>query len=143
MGQSSIITYEFMGKILNKSFAGLSVLIGSILILKFFSRVLVQRSKKNKSIYIKINNLIRKIHKPLGILIVLTGLVHGFFSSERVLSLNLGTMCWISTILIGLSWMIRNKLKNKMNWLVMHRILTIIFILLLGFHVLYIKFGYN
>ncbi|GAA0092872.1 hypothetical protein UT300009_29010 [Paraclostridium bifermentans] len=54
-------------------------------------------------------------HKLMGISLVITGLIHGIFSGESVISLNTGTICWVISIILGVSWMARKILRKRLN----------------------------
>lgn len=83
----------------------------------------------------KVNKGLRKYHKQIGILLVITGLIHGVFSSEGIISFSLGTIAWIVSILLGLNWMFRKKLSKFKGWIYYHRILTVIFLLTILLHI--------
>lgn len=83
----------------------------------------------------KANRLLRKLHKPLGVLLVIIGLMHGFLSSESVFSLSPGTLSWIVSVLLGVNWMIRKRLAKYKGWMYYHRILTLLFVLTLAYHI--------
>lgn len=72
----------------------------------------------------------------VSVLLVITGLIHGFFSSDDVFSLNLGTLAWIVSILLGVNWMARKHLSKYKGWIYYHRILTLVFIFTIIFHVI-------
>lgn len=84
---------------------------------------------------LKWNKLLRKSHIFLGVMAVQTGLFHGLLSSESVFSFNIGTLLWVFTILIGLTFMWRKKLAKWRGWLYWHRILTVAIGLLIVIHV--------
>jgi uncharacterized protein with FMN-binding domain len=65
-----------------------------------------------------------------------TGLIHGLFSSEPVLSFNIGTVSWIISILLGVNWMVRKRLAKFKGWLYYHRVLTVVFLVLIVVHVI-------
>lgn len=77
---------------------------------------------------------LRSIHIPLGVALVVTGLVHGLLSSESVLSVNLGTVTLVLSVLLGLSFMFRKVLKKR-GWMVWHRGLTALFVGALVLHI--------
>ncbi|MFA9398172.1 MAG: FMN-binding protein, partial [Clostridiaceae bacterium] len=109
----------------------------------FFLRVINKRCFNNKNIFLKsINKFLRKYHKFIGIILVFTGLIHGIFSSYDVLSLNMGTICWVLSLLLGLNFMFKKKCKHK-AWIYYHRLLTIAFILTLIIHILLVKGFFN
>lgn len=137
-----MLTYilnELANKIFNEGFAWLSVALGGVLALKYIVRKCIIKSKENKKSFIKLNKYMKSTHIYLGVALIITGLVHGLFSSQSVFSINLGTLCWISSILLGISWAIRKKLKNPSSWIKYHRALTVLFIVTLGLHLFDIK----
>lgn len=120
---------------LNLGLAWISVLLAVILSIIYLLRKGIMLTKgKNKSL-LSINKALRKYHKALGCILVIVGLVHGLYSSNKVLSLNMGTVCWIASILLGLSWMFRKSLVNIKGWMYYHRILTVIFGFTIVLHV--------
>ncbi|MCI6017555.1 MAG: FMN-binding protein [Clostridiales bacterium] len=84
----------------------------------------------------KLNGLFHKIHIPAGFILIVTGLLHGLaagnfadtaLSDMRIgtvfFTLNWGTACFIVSVLLALSYMLRAVLKKK--WMRIHRILTV------------------
>ena len=116
---------------LNLGLAWASVLIMAILSFKYVTRKLWMRDVKNKTLK-KLNIGFRKIHIYLGIALIITGLIHGLNSSVDVLSFNFGSLLFIFSIISGLNYMFRKKLKP---WLRYHNAITIIMILLLVIHI--------
>ena len=110
------------------------------LILTFFLIIiwglrLICKNKKPRLLYV-INRWLRKHHKLTGLVLILSGLVHGLFSSDALFSLNWGTATWAISVLLGLNWMLRKKLNTKKPWMIYHRVLTVIFTVLLIVHIL-------
>lgn len=91
-------------------------------------------NKKNKSIK-HINRFLRKNHKFLGVLLIIAGFIHGLLSSEDIFSFNLGTLCEIFSILLGINWYIGAKYKMK-GWINYHRIITLLFLVSLILHII-------
>ncbi len=120
---------------LNFGFAWISVLLTIALSIIYILRKLIVQSKGKNIYLISLNRKLRKHHKLIGIMLVITGLVHGYFSSESILSLNLGTASWIISILLGLNWMAKKSLSKYKGWIYYHRILTVAFILAIILHV--------
>jgi uncharacterized protein with FMN-binding domain len=81
----------------------------------------------------RLNAYLRRYHKFLGILVIFVGLGHGILSSESVWSFNFGTLCWVLTILLAVSWWWRARLKK---WLAYHRILAILLLTAVFWHVI-------
>jgi uncharacterized protein with FMN-binding domain len=124
-----------MDLFLNFGLAWISVLLMIILSVIYILGKLTIRSKGKSKHLISLNRILRKHHKLLGMILVITGLVHGYFSSDSILSLNLGTVAWIVSILLGLNWMARKALSKYKGWIYYHRALTVAFILTIIFHV--------
>ncbi|MBN2557236.1 MAG: FMN-binding protein [Clostridia bacterium] len=85
--------------------------------------------------FINVNKKIRKHHKSMGLAMIASALVHGMFSSEPLLSLNLGTAGLVIAILLGLNWIIRKKLAAYKGWVFYHRLLTVLLIMTIAVHV--------
>lgn len=120
---------------LNLGFAWISVLLTVALSIVYVLRKTIISLKVKNSFLTKLNRSLRKYHKFIGILLIITGLVHGYFSSEKVLSFNLGTLAWLLCILLGLNWMMRKVLSKYKGWIFYHRILTVGFLLTIMLHV--------
>lgn len=125
---------NFVEKFLNEGLAWISTIIGVFLSCKYLIRKYLQLNTPYKTDLIKLNKYAKKYHIHLGILLVILGLVHGLFSSFNVISFNMGTICWIISVLLGINWFIRKKLNSPGLWIKYHRFLTIIFLLTLFLH---------
>jgi len=122
-----------MDLFLNISFAWIALILGIILSIIILLRVINKKYFNNKkNILYKINKALRKYHKSIGVTIIVVGLFHGLFSSENIFSFNFGTLTWIITIIIALTWIFKKHIK-WMNW---HRILTGLFIIVLVIHII-------
>jgi uncharacterized protein with FMN-binding domain len=124
-----------MNLFLNFGFAWISILLAVVLSIIYVLRKLIVKSKGKNLYLLALNKNLRKHHKLLGILLVITGLIHGLFSSQSILSFSLGTIAWIVSVLLGLNWMTRKKLSKYKGWIYYHRILTLVFILTIVLHV--------
>lgn len=120
---------------LNYGFAWISMVLTFILSIIYILRKLIIKSKGKNSTLITLNRSLRKHHKLIGILLVITGLIHGYFSSESILSFNFGTIAWVVSVLLGLNWMARKALSKYKSWIYYHRILTAAFILTIVIHI--------
>jgi uncharacterized protein with FMN-binding domain len=121
-----------MGIYLNFIFAWISILLSLLLSVIYILRIFSKKSDWIRSL----NRFLRRHHIVLGISLILTGLLHGIFSSEKVLTFNLGTICWILSMLLGLNYLCRSIFKKKSLWIVYHRILTVIFIISIVLHII-------
>jgi uncharacterized protein with FMN-binding domain len=124
-----------MNLFLNFGFAWISILLTIALGIIYILQRIIRGQKIKKNYLVSLNKNLRKHHKLLGIILVVAGLVHGYFSSESILSLNLGTAAWIVSILLGLNYMARKTLSKYRGWIYYHRFLTVSFILFTIFHV--------
>lgn len=119
---------------LNFGFAWLAIGFTLILSIVYMTRKMIKNAS-NKKAWIKINLKLRKYHKEIGILLVIVGLVHGLNSSMSVWTWNLGTFAWILSIFLGLNWLFRAPLSKSVQWMKVHRFLTVAFVLVLILHV--------
>ena len=103
----------------------------------------IARKSGNK----KLNRVSHDCHVPFGILMIITGLLHGIlagnpssatlgdFTPGAVLfTLNWGTVCLVLGICLGLTYIIRKSLGRK--WMPAHRVLTVLLIACIFLHVL-------
>lgn len=122
---------------LNIGLAKISLILGILASVIYVFRIVDKKFFYNKNgILNKINRTLRRYHKTIGMLVVITGLVHGIYSSDSVLSLNMGTICWVFSVWLGVNWALRKKVRN---WIFYHRILTLGFIITLIIHILLVK----
>lgn len=125
----------YTGFIFNYIFAWLAVFIGIFLLSKYLLRKAAQRLKGQKSYNLAgINKSWKYPHIFLGFTLIAVGLIHGLYSSVKVWSLNLGTLTWLVTILFGFTWIFKKNLKAK--WLELHRILAMVFMAAVVWHVI-------
>jgi len=89
--------------------------------------------KNKESFLYKINRLLRKRHKVIGLIAIVSSLLHGLYSSLPILSGNKGTFAFVAIILLGLSFIFIKKLKGK--WAKSHRALAALTCGLLILHV--------
>ncbi|MBP2651381.1 MAG: FMN-binding protein [Firmicutes bacterium] len=115
-------------------FARLTLLIIiSLSALYIIRKIVLKYRAKTSGFIITLSRLLRQYHKPLGILAILLGLVHGILSSNDILTFNLGTLSWVLLILLGVSWFYKAKFQK--NWLYYHRILASLLILTVVLHI--------
>ncbi len=122
-----------MTLIINVVSAWLALILATLLAIIYLLRVLNKGKSKNRLIS-TINKKLRNSHKAMGIAFVVIACIHGFFSSAVILSLNFGSLCIVSGIILGLTYYLRKLFPKKIKWLVPHRGLTIVLILFLGLH---------
>lgn len=120
---------------LNFGLAWISVLLALILAVAYFTRKAIIKFPKSRNFFIKLNKGLRKYHKWIGATLILTGVLHGIFSTDKLFSINWGTGNFILSILLGISWMMKKQLTGKKNWMFFHRILVVLFSISLVVHV--------
>lgn len=102
----------------------------------------IARVSKNKTL----NRVFHKLHIPLGVLLLIAGGLHGLIAGNFpgaglaeielapvLFTLNWGTACFICSVLLALSYLLRKKLKK--GWMPVHRVLTVLMLALLVLHV--------
>ena len=114
----------------------------SIALLIFTALKYITRRSGNYSI----NSFFRKYHIGAGLLMIITGFLHGIFSGNEItttfedmqiaskfFTLNLGTVCFIVTLFLWITYLLRRQLKKR--WMIFHRGLTVLLILLTALHI--------
>lgn len=119
--------------LLNLIFAWITVIFTVFLSIIYILRILEKHKICTSKLIKNTNRYLRKKHILLGHLIIVTALIHGILSSYKLLSINYGTFSFIICNILCFS----NKLKTKFKhyWITIHRILTIIFIVLILLHI--------
>ena len=124
-----------MDLILNLGLAWVSLIVAILLSTIYILRKAIKKAGRTKKLWKRLNRFLRKYHKILGLVLIGTGLIHGLFSSESVWTLNLGTVCWVFSILLGLNWLVKKQLSGRKGWMFYHRFLTITFIVFIVLHI--------
>jgi hypothetical protein len=122
-----------MNLFVDMGFAWISVILTALLSIVYVLRISSRNKGKFGKMASKLNKSLRKHHKYIGVLLVLTGLIHGLFSSQKLLSFNLEPW-WIVSILLGGNWMMRKHL-GKLRGDFYHRLLTVLLIGHLVWHI--------
>ena len=108
-----------------------------VLLAKFIGRV-----SKVKAI----NNVLHVLHKPFGIAVILTGLIHGLYliiKHPHALAGNItGAFLMAAIIILMITYLLRKKMKAK--WFLAHRILSVLLVALLIVHIVVVNVcGHN
>lgn len=119
---------------LNLVFAWICMIIAGIMAVIYFLRIM--NKQRRRRWIAAINRALRQNHKSLGIILIVLGLVHGIMSSDKAIGFNLGTLSWVLSILLGLSFVYRKRFKPQRIWMTLHRFLTIAFAALIAVHVI-------
>lgn len=122
-----------MSVLLNVLTAWTSVVLALLLSVVYILR-LINKGKGKETLIGRLNRKLRNVHKPLGIIFVITACIHGFFSSGAILSFNFGTLCMAMGILLGLTYWLRKAYKTQCSWCKPHRLLTLVLLAFLGVH---------
>lgn len=117
--------------------AWVAVLLCIMAALKYIARI-----SGNKML----NRFFHKIHIPFGILLLIVGFIHGVLAGNAstatlsnfqpaavLFTLNWGTVCFILSIVLGCTYLLRKKLKRK--WMTTHRIATVAILACLVLHI--------
>lgn len=123
-----------MNVFLNYGMAWIAMALTLILAIVYMTRRWIKESNHQK-FWIKTNLALRKYHKEFGLLLIAVGFIHGLFSSFSILSINLGTLAWILSIFLGLNYYFRKALSSFKPWIVIHRWLTVLFIVVIFLHI--------
>ena len=118
---------------LNLVFAWIAMISAAVLIVVFVLRV-INKLRKTKWVA-RLNRVLRQNHKSLGVILILFGLAHGILSSDKAIGFNLGTLSWVLTILLGLSFVYRKRFKPQRLWMNVHRLLSVLFAMILVIHI--------
>ncbi len=126
---------------ISKIFACIATLLCVFTVMQHFSG-----KKKDK----KPDGIVRKLHIPAGILLLVTGLVHGIFAGNAkdatlsnfqpcavLFTFNYGTICLVFAILLAATYMFRKILKK--NWIVLHRLFTVGLVASLFLHLMFLR----
>lgn len=125
-----------MGLLINIVFAWISVGLAFVLTIIWLLRIINKNIYYNKNNFLtKLNKILRKYHKSIGIILIITSLIHGYFSSRTILSINHGTILFSISLLLAATYMFKKELKNLKGWMNWHRVLTIAFIIFLVLHI--------
>lgn len=130
---------EVVQKILNEGMAWAATVIGLVLAFKYIVRKGISINSSYKKEIINLNKFMRNTHKELGIIMIAAGIIHGFFSSEALFSLNMGSICTLVSILLALSYYLRKSFKKISLWIIVHRYLTIVFLVTTIIHIAQVK----
>ena len=125
-----------MNLILNVIFAWLSVLLLILLMIIWVLRLGVKRKWFSaKSFFGRMNRQLRVAHNWLGVIFIITALIHGFSSSVKVVSLNWGSLSFLLGIILGVMFLFKRYMNRKV-WLNSHRILSVLAVVTLIIHLI-------
>lgn len=124
-----------MGLLIGFACAWVAVLLAIILSSKYFVRKGYQKKWSAGPVFARLNKVLKTLHIPLGIAFIAVGLLHGLLSTVPILSLNMGTLCWITALLFGLTYIFRKRLSKRKPWIIVHRTLAIVMAGFLVWHV--------
>lgn len=124
-----------MDTFLNFGLAWISVFLALFLTAAYILKKAFIKFPSKRVFFIKLNKKVRCYHKEIGIALIITGVIHGIFSTEALFSINWGTALWILSILLGVSWMLRKKLAKRAGWMYYHRVLVVFFLFTIVIHV--------
>lgn len=123
---------------LNLFFAWLPAVLILLLSVIYPLRLYIRRKQlPPNNLIFKVNKLLRKVHKELGVLAIALTFLHCRISSQK-LGMNIGTICLVFLIFLWCTYIFRKQLKRK--WIVLHRLITVTLVLTLIAHILITRF---
>lgn len=123
---------------LNLFFAWLPAVLILLLSVIYPLRLYIRRKQlPPNNLIFKVNKLLRKVHKKLGVLAIALTFLHCRISSQK-LGMNTGTICLVFLIFLWCTYIFRKQLKRK--WIVLHRLITVALVLTLIAHILITRF---
>lgn len=123
---------------LNLFFAWLPSVLILLLSVIYPLRLYIRRKQlPPNNLIFKVNKLLRKVHKELGVLAIALTFLHCRISSQK-LGMNIGTICLVFLIFLWCTYIFRKQLKRK--WIVLHRLITVTLVLTLIAHILITRF---
>lgn len=88
-------------------------------------RILVDKGKiKQGSKMYGFTKFLQKYHQIMGKLLLLSAVVHGILSSEKLFSFNFGSLTTAAIFLLALSFAF-HKDSNDKAWKIVHRLLSL------------------
>ncbi len=103
----------------------------TILVCIIFVLRIAGKGKDKNHLFNSLNRRLRRIHIPLGLLLIAVSTIHGICTETPLFSFNWGTICLAVLFLLALSYYLRKHLHNWMRW---HRILTVLFLIAFIIH---------
>lgn len=124
--------FEMIGELINVLGSFAIIPLTFMLSIIFVYRIIGKKQSPDSRIN-RWNKKLRKKHIPLGITIIIVAGFHTVWASmKHGWYLSWGKVAFVVMILLLLSYLFRKKLKRK--WIVIHRILTVIFIVSIVMH---------
>jgi hypothetical protein len=96
------------------------------------------KDKKSKiaKYFVVTMNILKKYHKLSGILLIITGIIHGYLALNGNIYLHTGMILWLGIILMFLMYWLGKMPTFKKIWVRWHRYLGFILIILLLIHLI-------
>lgn len=116
---------------INKPLAQLSSVLGILVSIIYILRRMGRQYPKDHWCNV-LDRKLRQIHKPLGVTLMIVASLHMLCSLTYLLDCIWGIICMVVILLLGASYMIRKKTKR---WLMINRILTLIFVVTMLLHI--------
>jgi uncharacterized protein with FMN-binding domain len=126
-----------MQLLMNVITAWISVALAAMLSIIWIFRIVIKKNhlKKNNTYY-DLNRTLRKWHKFTGISFVAVSALHGILSTIALISFNFGTAMTALGLLMGTTYYLRKRFTNKQFWIKLHRVLTLVILLMIPIHIL-------
>ncbi len=112
----------------------LMVVLG-FLVLGFIARVAFKKYGKQYPFLKKVLKFSKRYHRFLGIVLIIAAPIHGYLALGRIM-LHTGTLLYLS-ILVMLLIYILGRAKVLKNWIIFHRIWSLVVVVLFVVHYVY------
>ncbi len=121
--------------VLNVIFAWTSVVLAVLAAVIWLLRVLIKkRIISPRSMLSRAHRSLRLSHIWIGVIFIITSVLHALFSSQEILSINYGTAAIIVGAFLAAMYIVKRRVLRS-SWLIVHRLLTVMLIVFLGLHI--------
>ncbi|WP_206075992.1 hypothetical protein [Marinitoga lauensis] len=109
----------------------------SLFVVRRIYRVFIRnKNYRIEKYFIGIIKILQRYHKLSGILLIITGIIHGYIELNGNLYLHTGIILWFGIILMFLVYLLRKIKLFKKAWIKWHRYVGFILIILLLIHLI-------
>ncbi|SFI01728.1 hypothetical protein SAMN05192551_105140 [Tindallia magadiensis] len=106
-----------------------AILMGSIYPIK-------KKMAKDKTL-VPLYRIVRKIHPPIGILMVVVGGYHGYLMMGGSWRLHSGTLVWLTLLGMGVVAIVGQAMSVfQKRWRLLHKLLAVVMLALLAAHII-------
>jgi hypothetical protein len=103
---------------------------------RIYINFIKDKKSKTAKYFVVIMNVLKRYHKLSGILLIITGIIHGYLALNGNLYLHTGMILWLGIILMFSMYLLGKVQVFKKVWVKWHRYLGFILIILLLIHLI-------